>query len=246
MKKVFYLIFILIISAAFLNADYYIKQKSHADEVSMMGQTQPAVDEDIEIWITDNLKKFASHSPSQSIIINLENNTMSIINHQNKSYLEMELPLDITKYFPTEMTQMIKSMMDSITLNVSPTGEEKKIGEWNCSGYDVKMNMMMMEINMKVWATKDVPFDWKKIAEDMMPKFMQAQLRLSQEAVQEFQKIEGYWIINETSTKVMGNTFKAITEVVEIDKKDAPSDVFAIPEGYSKKDKFSREDLQRR
>ncbi len=246
MKKILYTIFLLMISVTLLSADYYIKQKSHSDEVSIMGQTQPATDEEIEIWITEDLKKFVSHSPSQSVIIILENNTMTMVNHQKKTYVEMELPLDLSKYFPDEMSKMVESMMDSVTINVSPTGEEKTIGEWNCAGYEINMNVMMMKINMKIWATTEVPFNWGKVSEDMMTRFFQAQLRLSEKAVEEFQKVKGYWIATETNTTVMGNTFKATTEVVEMDEKETPAAAFQIPEGYTKQEKFSREDMQRR
>jgi len=108
------------------------------------------------------------------------------------------------------------------------------------------MNMMMMKINMKVWATKDVPYSWEKVTQDMMSQVMAAQLRLNEKALQEFQKIKGQWIASETTMNMMGNDIRSTTEVVEITQKDAPPGTYSVPRGYTKKEKLSQEDLQKR
>lgn len=246
MKKVTWVLCFLVFLVGTIYGDYFIKQKSHTDAITMMGQTQPARDEVIEMWISQDLKKMAANSSEQSIIIDLSKNVLYLVNHKNRSYVEMQLPLDITKYVPDEMVQMISQMANSITVQVTPTGQKKKIGEWECSEYDVVMNIMMMKMEMKVWATKDVPYPWEKVSEDMMSQVMAAQLRLNQQAIQELQKVEGQWIVSETKMNMMGSTVRSTTEVVEITEKDSPSGVYQVPSDYTKKEKLSMEDLQRR
>ena len=246
MKKIAWLVCFIFLIGGLLQADYLIKQKTHTDAITMMGQTQPARDDQVEIWISQDLNKMATHSTKQSVIIDLTKKVMYLVNHTNKSYVPMELPVDITKYLPDETAQMIGQMVNSITVEVTPTGKKKKIGQWDCDEYDVVMNMMMMKINMKVWATKDVPYSWEKVTQDMMSQVMAAQLRLNEKALQEFQKIKGQWIASETTMNMMGNDIRSTTEVVEITQKDAPPGTYSVPRGYTKKEKLSQEDLQKR
>jgi len=230
---------ILFVSLSY-SADVYIKQQSHTDAFSVMGQSQPAKDEVNHIWLGDN--KMATHGPDQSVIIDLNDKKMYMINHQNKTYVEMDLPLDISQYFPPQFSQM----MGSITVSVNPTGETKKIGDWNCTGYDVEMNIMMMTTEQKVWASTDVPFDWKMYSEKMLPKLIQSTMMLGEDSAQEFMKIKGFQIMTESTMNMMGTDVKSTSEVVEITKKNPPAGTYDPPSDYEKRDKFSMQDMQRR
>ncbi len=240
MKKTLMIIFVVcfLMTSAFA-AEVYIKQNIHTDAFSMMGRNQPAKDQVNHIWLGDN--RMAMHGEEQSIIIDLDKKVMDMIQHQNKTYVEMTLPLDIDKYWPAQMSQMFQNM----TVSVSPTGETQKVGQWNCKGYDVTMNMMMMEMKLKVWASTDVPFDWKSYNEKMMPQMTQAMMRLGEDAVKEFSKIEGYQIKTEMSMNIGGAAMKTTSEVVEITKKSAPAGTYSAPAGYEKKEMFSMQDMQR-
>ncbi|HDJ24193.1 MAG TPA: DUF4412 domain-containing protein [Candidatus Aminicenantes bacterium] len=246
MKKIVWLLCLLFFMGGLIYGDYFIKEKSHTDAIQMMGQSQPARDEVMEMWISQDLKKMAANSSEQSMIIDLNKNLMYLVDHQNKSYVEMDLPLDISKYVPAQMAQMMNQMANSVTIEVTPTGQKKKIGQWECSEYDVVMNIMMMKMEMKVWATKDVPFSWEKVTKDLTSQVMAAQLRLNQSALQELLKVEGQWIASETKMNMMGNTVRSTTEVLEISEKDAPQGIYQVPAEYTKKEKLSMEDLQRR
>lgn len=241
MKKFFTAITVLLFLFTIpLTADYHIKQKQHTGEFSVMGQTQPAKDETQHLWLAEN--KMAMHGEQQSVIVDLNKNVMFVINHDNETYVEMNLPLDITQYFPAQMQQMMKN----ITVEVYPTGKTKTIGEWKCQGYNLSMNMMMTQMEMKVWASKDVPFDWKHYSSKMQPKFIKATMNLSDEAVQEFQKIEGFQIRSDSTMKIMGSEMKSYNEVEEISEETAPDGTYSVPQGYTQKEKFSMKDLQRR
>ena len=232
------LVFTVAVSSG-LAADFYIKQISHTDAMSMMGQQQPARDDVIHMWLGED--KMAMDMPQMKIIIDLDKDVMYWANHQNKSYVEMTLPLDLEKYFPAQMLQM----MGDVDISVEPSGESKKIASWDCSGYDVTMNIMMMEMNQKVWASTDVPFDWKEYSQKMMPKISQAMMRLGEDALQEMMKIEGFQIRTELSMNMMGSEMKSWQEVQEISKQTAPAGTYTVPEGYTKKDKLDLADIQR-
>jgi len=241
MKKTLTIILVLLAFAAFsFSAEVYIQQKTHTDAVEMMGQSQPAKDEINHIWLADN--KMATHGTEQSVIIDLNKNKMYMINHQDKTYVEMDLPLDMSKYFPPQFAQMFGSM----TVKVTPTSETQKIGNWNCSGYDVAITIMMMTTKQKIWASTDVPFDWNMYSEKMLPKLIQGTMMLGEDSAKEFMKIKGFQIKTESTMNMMGNDIKSTSEVVEITKKNAPAGTFEPPSDYEKKDQFSMQDMQKR
>ncbi len=221
-------------------ADIYIKQISHTDAFAMMGQEQPARDDSIDMWLGKD--KMTVEMPQMKVVINIAENVMYWISHQDKSYVEMALPLDVEQYFPAQMTQLMKN----VKVTVTPTDEKQKIGDWECQAYEVVMNIMMMDMKQKIWASTDVPFDWKEYTLEMLPKLSQATMGLPEEAVQEMSKIQGFQIKTETIMDVPGNEMKSWQEVQEITKKNAPEGTYAPPEGYSKKDKLDMMDIQRR
>ncbi len=230
MKKAFAILAAVVFLTAFATADIYIKSKTHTDAFSIMGQSQPAKDDTIEQWFGDD--KLAVLSSEMSSIVDLKKNVMYLINHKEKTYVEAQLPLDVTKLFPPQMAQMMASMM-KMTVTVSPTGQAKTIGQWKCSGYDVSIQMMMMPMKIAVWASTDVPLDMEKFSR-LYSNVLKAQLRLDDASLKEMEKIKGYWIASETTGEMMGAKMRSTTEVVEISQKTALPGVYAVPAGYKK------------
>ncbi len=240
MKKSFIcMLMVLAFGTSALVADIYIKQVSHTEAFSMQGREQPAQDDVIHMWMGND--KMAVEMPQQKIVIDLGKDVMLWINHRNKSYVEMILPLDLEKYFPAQMMQM----MGNIDVTVTATGEKQKIGEWECEGYQISMKFMMMNMQQTIWASQDVPFDWKDYSQKMLPKLSQATMYLGEDSLSEMMKIQGFQIKTETSMEAMGTEVKSWQEVQEIVKKTPPAGTYTVPEGYAKKDKLDLKDIQR-
>jgi hypothetical protein len=236
MKKLILIVSIVVISFAFLHADVYIKQKTSMG--AFMGQ--PPKDIFSEHWLGTN--KMAVISPDTSMIMDLGAKKIYMVYHKNKSYIETALPLDMTKLMPEQMAQMMKGMMDGMTINVQPNGQTRKVLNWNTNGYDVKMTVMGMEMKMVFWACKDVPFDWKKYG-SMYSEVYKAQFRMGEKFMEEFKKVQGFPVATEMDA--MG--IKVSVTTVEINpKKAAAAGVYSVPAGYTKKDKLSMEDMQQR
>lgn len=247
MKKLILVLTILLFVTAFLCADVYIKTKTHTDAVEMAGHKQPAKDDFSEQWIGKN--KLAMLMKQMSTVIDLDANKIFIIMHASKNYIESTLPLDMSKLMPAQMAQMMSMMKMKVSVN--PNGQTKKIQNWNCEGYDLIMEltgMMPMNMNFKVWATTDVPFDWKTFQEKMYPTIMKQAMRMpfGEEAIKEFQKIKGYQVATEMSMSVMGQNIKVTTAVQEITEKAAPAGIYAPPAGYTKTDKLSMQSMNTR
>ncbi len=239
MKKVaFCLIAVLAVLVTALPADVFIKTKVHTDAMSIMGQNQPAKDEFTEQWVGKD--KMSTVTDKRNVIIDNSRKVMIIVNHAEKSYVEAALPLDISKLMPPEAAGMMGMM--KVTVKVAPNGQKKKILGLNCEGYDIDMNMPMMPMKMKSFATTEAPLDWKAFS-DMYENVAKLGF-MDAASLAELRKVKGLQVAFEMTGNVMGANLKVTSEVVELTQKAAPANTFTVPAGYSKKDKFSLQDLQ--
>ncbi|MHB8054935.1 MAG: hypothetical protein ACYDH3_06770 [Candidatus Aminicenantales bacterium] len=242
MKKLIVGMIIVAFAALSLSADIYIKSKTHTDAMTMMGQTTPASDSNSELWIGDNA--MAMISASSMTVIDLGKNMFYMANMKSKSYVETPLPLDFAKLLPPQMASMASMIIMSAT--VAPTNETKKVGIWNCSGYDMTMTVMGMPMKTKVWASADVPFDTAKFAEKFLPAMTKGMMRLDDASVKEMMKIKGYQVASETNAEIMGAKIHTTSEVLEITKKSAPAGTYAVPAGFTKKATLDMSEMQNR
>lgn len=221
--------------------DIYIKTKHKTSEREFAGQKFPAQEEVFEQWIKDDA--IASIMPKSKVIVDTKKNRFLVVDPDKKTYAETSLPLEIKNILPKEIAAMA-DMIQS-TVSVTPTGKTKKIGKWNCKEYDVSIDMMMMQMKQTTWATTDVPFDWKKVAEmdSHLTKF-QSQF-LGEASIKELLKIEGVPVFSESVVSVMGSEFKTLTEVVEISEKKAPEGMFSVPGDYQKQERLTQEQIQK-
>lgn len=243
MKRIIVVSLMILALASFAAADIYVKSKVHSDPISIMGQSQPAQDSFSEQWIGES--QFAMIAEKNSSVLDLNKNVLYIINHKAKTYIEAPLPFDFSSILPSQMASMMSSMM-KMTVTVAPTGQKKTIGEWKCDEYDVTMNMMMMPMKMKVYATTEVPFDLKGYIEKVYGTSLKTQFRMDDASVKEMMKIKGFWIASETKMEMMGAKIHTTSEVVEISKKTPPAGVYSVPAGYTKQAKLSMQDMQQR
>lgn len=234
MKKLSLVLLIFLFFTGFAAADFYVKQNTHTDAYNMMGRDYPTKDIVSETWLGKD--RFATVSENTTIIMDANEKVVYVINHQEKNYVEMPLPFKIENYLG-EQAKQARMMMSGMTATVTPTGEQKKIGEWNCQGYDIKMSMGgMMEMDMKVWATQDVPFDLDQVRKLRKISMELSGTMASDQLLKEFEKIDGFQVASEIEVKVMGQSINTTSKVVEIQKKSPPPNIYQVPLGYTKTD----------
>jgi len=241
MKKLVAFIFGMAAAGLMLSADIYIKTLSHRDSAEYMGTTIPEQNKVMEQWVSDT--KFAMVSDPLTYIVDIARNSAIFLIPASKTYVETTLPIDMIKLMPPEFGNM--APMLQYKANVKSTVESKKIGAWNCVGYDVAVTMVGSSLALKIWATTDVPFDLTKYQE-MLGAVQKAQMFFSEDTVKEFAKIKGIQVATETIGEINGIQMRMTTEVIEISQKDAPRGIYEVPAGFAKKTTLSLEDLQRR
>ena len=151
---------ILIFNAILVYPDVYMKQNQHTDAVQIMGQTRPAGDMTVEVWMTR--EGFRSDNPEQSVFYRIAEETMVIINHQTETYHELNLgDLDISGAGgkkPEKGNEDFNTLM-RINVEVTPTEEKKQIGPWMCHQYMVTLSMVMGQMKIEIWATEELQID---------------------------------------------------------------------------------------
>jgi len=245
MKKILIFIFFAGIVSLLINADVYIKQKLHTDSYYYGGITRPADDSETETWISN--KKMVSITKNRITILDTEKNQAFIINTNDKTYAKTDLPIRMSKLVPENITAYLKSFQYIGT--VKETGKTKEIGKFKCNGYEVNSYLLyegskVNETDSLIWVTSEVPFDLKKYA------YMRTNLHIlrnfSDNLIAELNKVQGFSIASETLFYPKGFSVKSTAEVVEMSVKAPPAGIYAVPDGYTIKEKLTMQDLRNR
>ena len=221
-------------------ADTYIKQVIKNKAYVLEGQEHAAREDIIETWIGKN--RLAKHGQGRSLIVLLDKKIIYFIDHVQKFYVEMTVPVDIHQYFPEALEQLMRQ----VTVSVIPTEEFQKFEKRECRMYEVDIDSFMISMKMRVWATLDVPFDRKFYLEEMFPELVKVTYLLNDSAAAELLNIEGFHYRTEMALTFMGAEMESIQEIVEMDRKAAPAGTYTVPEGFTKQDKLSSADLMKR
>ena len=210
-------------------ADSLITKKSSQE--AFMGK--PASEETSTVWVGKD--RMAMAGGATSVIVRADQKKLYIINTAGKTYSELDLPIDLAKYFPAEMQAQIAAMIPQLklTAKVTPTEETKKIGAWNAKLYKVELTSAATTVNMDVWATKDVALDFTALrglesAVQGLGSFG------AEEMAKEMGRIEGIEVLKEMTIAVMGNTLKRREEIVSVETKAAPAGTYEVPAGLTK------------
>ena len=217
-------------------ADVFMKQKHHTDAMKMMGQTMPAKDEIRTVWLAED--KARMDGPENSSIVRLDKNTMVLLDNKKKTC--MEIPLGKEKSMMPGMSEQesatIQKLMKNLPKNVitiTPTGEKKKINNWNCTKYIQTFSGMEKS---ELWATEDI-----KLNMDVFSKLYAAITAKNpgmggtmDDMAAEMKKIKGVTVLTVSAMEMMGSKVNTSTELLEIKEGKAPAGIFEIPAGYKK------------
>jgi hypothetical protein len=233
-KKIFAAAVALLMSAGLAGADYKITQQHHQDGFTMMGQSQPATDEVHVTWYGD--KRMQMDQGSTSTIVDLNAKKMYIVSHGDKTYTEVELPVDLAALLPPGMGEQLLAMMQ-FDVTITPSSETRQFGEWTAKRFDMKMTSQMMTMDSVLWASTETPIDFDDYF-DLYANVMSLQPGM-ETMMEEMRKVEGYVVAQEgtVSMKMMGETTIGSRDTVtSIESVDPPAGTYAPPADYSRKE----------
>lgn len=245
MKKYLFVIVMVIITAVVMNADVYIKEKTHTDSVYHHGTVEPATDTVNEFWIGN--KKMAAITEGRIVIIDLNQKRFIFANRKEKIYVETTLPLDLAKILPEQLHG--RFAMFRTKGEVKETSEEKKIGKWDTKCYEINTWIIyegarLRQIDTKAWFTTNVPFDLDVYME-ILPVFLKLG-NYDEALINEMKKIKAVRVSSETMRYVDGKAVKSKREIKEMSEKNAPAGIYSIPKAFKKKDQLTMQDLRTR
>lgn len=224
----------ILLAAGLAGADQKIVQNHKQDAFTMMGQTQPPVDEQHVSWIGE--RKLRMDQGSTSTIVDIDAAKMYVLDHDAKSYIEIDLPVDLEKVMPPGMAEQMMAMLN-FQITVTPSTETKKIGEWNATRYDLKLTSAMMTVDAVLWASTETPVDFAAY-HDLYANIVSLQPGMSGMADQ-LRRVDGFVIAQDATMtmQMMGETTVGSSDtVVSIEQADPPAATYAPPADYARED----------
>jgi hypothetical protein len=224
-------------------ADIYMKQKVHTDAMQIMGQSQPAKDITMTMWLTEGKARMDQEDGTSTLLL-ADQKILYMIDHNKKQYAAM--PLDFDKIIQeaagddpekaeamAKMPGFMKNMMQGMSAKVTETNEKKTIGAWSCRKYLLEMNMGMAgTMNAETWATEDIKLDYTQVF--AAANAMMAAMPGFENILKEMKKIKGVVVYQAAKMKVMGSEVASTTELLEAGDKAAPGGTYDLPAGYKK------------
>jgi hypothetical protein len=214
--------------------DTMMVRKSHTESSKTSANETPAKDVTQTVWISkDRVRVDADDS---SILVRLDQKKVYLIDPKDKSYSAIDLPFDMKKYLPPEMTELYEKMKASnpVAATVTPTEETKKIGQWTAKKYQVSIQGGFGgNLTEELWTTKDIAIDASAFLELMRLK---ASLMPGGEtAAEELKKISGVPVMSDRTQGSGPGAIKTHDELVSIESKDAPDGTFEVPKDFTEK-----------
>ena len=243
MKRLIALFALWLLVPLTVHGALYIKQKEHTDAHYHHGSIDPEVNRDIEQWISG--KRMAMEFENRKIIIDLAKKKMVILLKDKKEYVEADLPLDLAAVVDESIVPLIQ--MYKTTGEVETLEEKKELPEGPCRGYRITSwipyeGTRYNETEMVSWVTEKVKVDLDTYT-DLVTEFYRLE-NLHEDFIKIAREIKGLSLQSASTRYAEGNAVTTTSSVVTMEEREAPEGLFAVPEGFSKKDKLTREDLQ--
>ncbi len=228
-RKTLSAIFVVLLTAGAAAADIKIVKMTHRDGFTMMGQTQPPSDVEQTTWI--GADSMFMDQGNTATIVRTDTGKLITINHTEKTYSILDLPIDLEKLLPPEMAQGFLAMM-TFEVTVTPTEEHKTVGEWKVRRYDMTMTSKMMSAEAIMWATTNVEFD-QEAFHRLYTEMVSLQPGMA-DVAKEMREINGIVVEQETVMTMMGNTkVKSSESTTSIKELNPPAGIYDPPPDYT-------------
>lgn len=211
-------------------ADKVLTVMNHTDEFQMMGQKTPAQDVTHTYWFGDEGIRY--DMGETSVITRLDQKKLYFVNHEEKNYSAIDLPINFEQLVGPEMAPMMKQMaqMMAATVKVTPTDRSGVYGGIACKFSRVEISMQMMQMTQDTCLTKELPIDYSRYQElaaaqaEMMPNMDWAKKLAEQ--------LDGFSIRADVTTTVMGKAMKSWHELQSVEDKATLAGHYAPPSNY--------------
>ena len=239
------ILILLTVLPGFVLADVFIKQEIRTEPVYHHGNVEAGSTSVIEFWIGEG--KLAYKEGTTGLIVDQAAGKAFFLNHGTKTFAETVLPFQLENIADAEFAQRLK--MFRMQGAIKPLDKEKKIKDLICKMMEISTwynyeGVRYYETISEACLATALPFDYKS-ARGLL-KEIQSLNNFDEGINKEMLALEGF-LIESTSTRYMeGTPFPSKLETVEMAVKEPPQGTYAIPEGFTKKEKLSRDEVMGR
>jgi hypothetical protein len=211
-------------------ADQVLTYLTHTDEMSVMGQKTPAQDVTQEYWFGASGVRFDA-GPT-TVITRADQKKLYFLNHDAKTFSAIDLPFDLKSLVGPEMAPMMDQMMAMMkpSLQVTETDRTGAVAGFACKHYQVSLSMGMVQMATDTCASDALPVDF---AAYRALRDAQGELLPNSAWMKELTaKVQGLPLRSDTTTTMMGSSFKSWQELKSLEDRPAPAGHYEPPTGY--------------
>lgn len=240
---------LMLLFAAGSRADTLLTIKARLETTPPQPANQdPRGEAQWQLWVGDHRLREDTPQYSMSVIRRFDRKKLYIVDHQSKTYSEIDLPFQPAssgagpqsgKPAAASDPSKEKGPRQKEQMTVTVTDEVRRIGPWNARKVVVVSRGDLGEVTLVQWMSAEVGVDegtlnqWQADAiglppDSIDPEVLEAQRRLN--------AIPGYPVLKESrSSGGPGETeFRWHTELVSAEKKEPPAGLYEPPAGYTK------------
>ncbi|HET6345437.1 MAG TPA: DUF4412 domain-containing protein [Myxococcota bacterium] len=209
---------LLLLAASPLLADSLLTVRSSIEGLKMDQPNQNQV----QIWVNgDRLRRDEGDT---TYILRLDRNKLYVINHVDRTYNELGLPIDPQKWGGPAGVQM--------KVQVTATGESRKVWSWNARKFRVDINSPEgLQMETAIWASKDIA---SYQAYNRLAASIAALQPGSSDWARQLEQVEGFPVLQEADVTMGGTRFKTREELVSVENRTPPAGAYEVPGGYTK------------
>ena len=219
--------------------DVRLIQVTHLAEIRMPGQTIPARNDTMLLWLGQG--KARSETATSSFILREDLGLLYAIDHTQRSYAAV--PLEDLVYLsrmvagdeetPPEVARemaLLRNFQGGVA-TVRSTGEQAMIDGYHCQRYHVDITMGRSEMHLDQWVTRDIDLDLA-----LLNRITGTALLLvpgSQSVLDALAEIDGVPVLTDSEITMLGSKTRSSTRLIEVTHETAPPGTFTVPEGYT-------------
>jgi len=237
MKKTLVLTVLLAWSGALASGEVFVSRKLHSNSYYHEGVMRPERNVTLDFWIGS--RRMAYLAGPIKILLDLDKDTLLLVNSAERSYVQAKLSAPFKAAMSADELEATPD--HEVKASVRGTGESRTIQGVVCRAYEIDLKSSM-DLKVKVWMSVDTPVDIAayKTFQKKMYGFL---ARYEPASVEALMAVPGFPVLQESSADLKGEAIRVRRETAGWVKKDPPADVFAVPEGFTRKSGLTHADL---
>ncbi|MCY2959520.1 MAG: hypothetical protein NTY35_05080 [Planctomycetota bacterium] len=216
--------------SGFVRADLVLTRKTHTEAHTTSSGDVQARDNTVVVWVGKD--RLRLDDGERVVIVRLDAKKLHLIDPTAKVASTTDLPVDIVKLAPPEVSTMLAQMAQTMKVTSEQTTETRQFQGWNATKGLVRMSGTA-DATITVWVTKDLPLDRESYVE-LVSHAMSIRPGGAMVAA-EMRKFGGVSVLTERVQTAGPTTMRSRDELVSAETKEAPPGTYDIPADYTVK-----------